>query len=181
MKAAIILSDGFEDVEAITPIDVLRRADIDVDLISLQNKDEVVSSHNIKILAEYNYSDINLLEYDAIILPGGKAYLSYLEHIDLQKDLKKINEQRKLLAAICAAPSVLATTKVLEGKRGTSFPGVKNILEDNNVIVKDEKVIVYENVITAQSMACALDFSLAILEYLKGKESKDEMKKEVIY
>lgn len=181
MKVAVIISDGFEDVEAITPIDILRRADINVDLISLQNKEEVVSFFNVKVLTDYNYSDVNLLDYDAIILPGGKAYLTYLEHLELQKDLKKLNEKGKLLAAICAGPSVLAVTKILEGKRGTSFPGAKNILEENNVVVRDERVVIDENIITAKSMACALEFSIAILEYLKGKDIAEKMKEEVVY
>lgn len=163
-KVLVLLADGFEEVEAISVVDVLRRGNIDCQMCSI--KDEYVrGTHNIIIKSDCNIKDVSPEDYDCVVLPGGLPGADNLK-IDCVKELiTKMNDNKKLIAAICAAPEILEYFNILEGKRCTSYPGF--IQDQENVdYVEDEVVVVDENIITSRGPATALAFALVILQKL---------------
>ncbi|MEM5836520.1 MAG: DJ-1/PfpI family protein [Candidatus Aenigmatarchaeota archaeon] len=176
MKILVLLADGFEEIEAITVIDVLRRAGIEVDSVGLTGG-WVTGSHNIKVMADKKISEVDIEKYDGIVLPGGsKGVENLLKSSKVKEFLEKANEKNKLIAAICAAPLVLAKYHILDKRRATIYPG----MEKEIPYPRDEKVVVDENVITSQAPGTALLFALAIVEKLLGKEKVLEIKKQLV-
>lgn len=174
MKIVLFLAEGFEEVEALTVVDVLRRADIACDTCSLEGKN-VIGSHKIKVEADKTIKDITLSEYSGLVLPGGMPGAENLRQSTFVIDaVKKFNAQKKLVAAICAAPIVLGKAEVLNSKNATSYPGYENemgfcrYLEEINV--EDD------NIITSRGPATAIYFALRLVEKLKGKEIVDKLK-----
>jgi 4-methyl-5(b-hydroxyethyl)-thiazole monophosphate biosynthesis len=174
VKAFLFLADGFEEIEAITPIDILRRAEIDIETISISNKNEVIGAHKIKLLADKLFSETNFSECDILILPGGIPGTKNLEaHQGLKSLLEKHYNQGKSIAAICAAPSILGGLGILNGKDATCYPGFEHTLIgaqlSKNNVVKSGKII------TAKGAGTALEFSLKIVEELKGSSLADKI------
>ena len=176
MKTAIVFAtDMFEDIELIAPVDILRRADIDTKIISLTKNLEITSNHNIKIKANKLFtSDISA---DAFILPGGGVLKAYLAHKELQTLILKQFEQNKLIAAICAAPSLLGHLGILKNKNVTGYPDefYRNYLKDGNI--SKNKVVADKNIITAISAASAIDFGLEIVKILDEEKYADVCEK----
>lgn len=162
MKIALILCDGFEDIEALGTKDILNRAGIEVTLFG---KTEIVrTSHNTRILSDELISD-KILTYDAIILPGGlPGAINIKNNNNIIKYLQKMNNEGKLIAAICAAPLVLKHADVLLNKKATIYPDDEfiNLLGVNYL---NEPLIVDKNIITAAGPAVTFNFAFAILEY----------------
>lgn len=166
-KVALFVENGSEELEFIAPLDVMRRANLEVDLISGNNEDYITSSHNVKILVDKKLSDIeNILDYDAIVVPGGIPGATNL------RDNKKIIEfyqtmynNDKLVAAICAAPIVLNAAGITKDHEVTSFPGYDKEIEYKSYN-HNKAVVVDNNVITAQGPAVAALFGEAIVNYL---------------
>ncbi len=166
-KVAIFIADGSEEVEAITPVDLLRRAKVDVDVVSIMDSLEITASRNVKITADKLIGDINFDEYDLLMLPGGVKGTNNLNANELLKEqLVKFNEQGKGIAAICAAPTVFAGLGLLNGK-------------DCANVIEDSKVVVNGNIITSQAMGTSVDFGLALVGYLCGEEAKEELRKNI--
>ena len=166
-KVALFVENGSEELEFIAPLDILRRANIHVDLISANNEDHITSSHDVKIIVDKKINDIdNILDYDAIVIPGGMPGSTLLR--DNNKIITVYQEMYnagKLVAAICAAPIVLSRAGILEDKEVTSYPGFDK--EINCKTYNNEKaVIVDKNVITAQGPAVAILFGYEIVNYL---------------
>lgn len=174
MKAYIFLANGFEEIEAITPIDLLRRAEIEVISISISNSKTVIGAHNISIQADALFSEINFEDADVLILPGG---MPGTKHLDAHAGLKEILEsqaiQGKLTAAICAAPSILGKMNLLEGKEAVCYPGFENQLI--GATISESKVVQSGSIITAKGAGVALQFSIKIIEHLKGKTLADRV------
>lgn len=182
MKVALLMVDGFEDVEALAPFDILQRADLDVDLISLENKDELISGKGLTIKVAKHLKDTDMNEYDAYILPGGPGYTTYSKIPELKDVLLKANEEEKLIAAICAAPSYLAEIGLLDGKEATVYPELAEVLINNDKIeYAEEELITCENVITAPGLGWAIDFTLEIIAYLISDEKADEIAESIQY
>lgn len=179
-KVALLIFNNFEEIEALFPLDLLRRANIEVDLISIDDNKNVKGSHNIIVIADKIFSEVNFEIYDGIILPGGAGYIEYKNKKELFDIVKKFEVENKLIAAICAAPSFLAINNVLKNKKATIFKGMENILVENSAIYLDEAVVIDGNIITARSIASAKDFSLEIVKYLLGQEKMYNLKKEII-
>jgi 4-methyl-5(b-hydroxyethyl)-thiazole monophosphate biosynthesis len=178
-KVLIILAEGFEEIEAITPIDLLRRAGLEVTVAGL-SKIEIEGSHRIRV-----HTDIILEEYndlpDAIILPGGTLGAKHLgESKTVSEIVKKANSEKKVVAAICAAPALaLAPAGVLNGKKATCFPG----LEENfssAVRFSEERVVEDGNIVTSRGAGTAMEFSLKLVERLSGKEKAKELKEKIL-
>ena len=177
MKGIIILVDGFEDVEALVTIDILRRSKIDVDMVSL-DKNELNTQSNNKIVVSYLLSEVNLNDYDFLVIPGGKAVFNILD-----KD-KRIDEvidyfynNKKLIATICAAPRLVAKRGYFEGHNYTSFPGcVDNDAKGNKV---NDGVVISGNFICAKAMYYSTSFALAIVEKLLGEDAKSKVLKQI--
>ncbi len=179
-KVSIFLADGFEEVEGLTVVDLLRRARIDVTMVSIMGRNKITGAHDIVVEADELYEDMDFSNMDALILPGGMPGTKYLgEHSELVKLLKSFNKDQKLIAAICAAPSVLGVNSILDGKKATSYPGFEDKLEGASFV--EEPVVKDKNIITSRGLGTAIDFSLAIIEALKDKDRAEEVAKSIIY
>lgn len=173
-KVLVILADGFEEIEAITPIDVLKRADLDVTIAGLSSK-TVSGSHGVKFQTDILLDDYKGLP-DAVILPGGLPGAKNLAESPKVRELvKKMNQEKKIVGAICAAPAlVLAPNGILNGRKATCYPGFeKNFSSEVNFSC--ERVIVDEHVITSQGPGSALEFALQLVEVLAGKEKAESL------
>lgn len=176
VKAAIFLATGYEMGEAIITIDILRRAKIDVDIVSITDELLIRSSHNVDIKAEKNIGKINFSDYKILILPGGSTGVDNLNKNEIlkQKLVEFAKNKNKLVAAICAAPQILGQLKLLDNKKVTFYPGCDVGLE--NAIKTNELVIVSDNIITGKSVGCVFQFALQIVNILLGKESEEKVK-----
>jgi 4-methyl-5(b-hydroxyethyl)-thiazole monophosphate biosynthesis len=170
------LADGFEDIEALTVVDVLRRAGIKVDTVGIIGT-VVTSRSNVRLMVDKKISDVNDEEYDGIVLPGGKIGVENLGRSSrLLEILKRMNEKGKLIAAICAAPSLLAKIGLLDNKKATIYPGMEKELPRPRA----ERVVIDSNIITSQAAGTAMEFVLAIVEKLVGKAKAIELRKHLV-
>lgn len=177
-KVLIPLASGFEEIEAVTNIDVLRRANIEVVTISLNSLD-VKGDHRIPIIADQRIDQSDIDNFDAIVLPGGMPGAGNLR--DSQKILdfvKRIYNKDGLVAAVCAAPIVLEAAGILEGKNATSYPGFGEEMPSCNY--KEKRVVKDGNIITARGPGVAMEFALTIVEYLKDKKAADDLRKAML-
>ncbi len=174
MEVLIPLADGLEEIEAITCIDVLRRAGINVTTAGL-NDHMIKGAHDIVIETDSLIRLIKNKEYDGIVLPGGLPGATNLrDNKDVIKIVKDINNKGKLVSAICAAPIVLEKAGVIANKNATSYPGFGNDMGSCNYI--EDRVVIDGNIITARGPGVALEFALKIVSYLTGEEKIDELK-----
>lgn len=170
-KALIVLSEGFEDIEAIAPIDVLNRCGVEVTIAGLK-AGPVKAAYGSTLVPDINIDQVHKV-YDAIIFPGGRNNARHLaDHPKVTKLVHEHNSAGRLVAAICAAPShVLGeAARILKGKRATGDPGFDDKLAASGAEVTHEQVTVDGNIITAMGPGAALPFALQIAEYLVGKE-----------
>ncbi|MBN1187341.1 MAG: DJ-1/PfpI family protein [Bacteroidales bacterium] len=175
----IHFAEGFEEVEALTPVDVLRRAGMEIKMISITGVLDVKGAHGIIVHTDALFEEIDYDTGDMIILPGGMPGSSNLDnHENLKEQIIKYYEQGKYIAAICAAPMVFGHLGLLKGRRATCYPGFEEHLK--RAYVTTEKVEVSENVITARGMGVAIDFSLKLVELLSGKEKAKELAEKMI-
>ncbi len=178
-KVLLFLADGFEEVEAMTPVDYLRRAGIEVDMVSIGSGLEVRGAHGIQVLANKTIDQIEENEYDGLVIPGGMPGASNLrDDKRVTGMVKNFNDKGKLVGAICAGPIVLAEAGILEGKKVTSYPGFENQL--GHSIYVEEKVVQDNNIITARGPALAVYFALKIIEYFKGKDKVGQVSKSIL-
>ena len=130
-KVLVLLATGFEEIEAITVIDILRRAEIDTTVVGLE-KEIITGSHAISIKGDKYIEDININEFDFLILPGGQPGTNNLKSNPIVIEwLQKFNQEKKNIAAICAAPTILEKAKILENVKITSYPSEKDIFDTN--------------------------------------------------
>ncbi len=168
------LADGFEEIEALATIDILRRADIPVTTVGV-DADVICGAHDICVTADMPISEFDF-DKDAlgVILPGGMPGVKNLYADENVRNAVSYCQSRKLyLCAICAAPSILGRMGVLEGKKATCFPGFEEELKGAEVT--GEKVVVDGNIITAKGAGCALDFGFAIVSQVQSKEDADRI------
>ena len=173
-KALVLLAEGFEEVEAVTPIDVLRRAGIEVTVASLGAK-QVKGAHDIIVVADTTLTEVRG-EFDALVLHGGSPGAANLAGSPEVKQLiQNYFKAGKFIAAICAAPAVvLAPTGILKGKRATCFPGCEKDFGKEVTFVKDS-VVIDGNVITSRGLGTAHAFSLAIVGKLLGPQEEKKL------
>lgn len=175
-----MLADGFEEIEALTVVDVLRRADIDIKTVSIKEDEFVVGRSNIVVKADYLIDDMDFDDEDMLILPGGMPGTLNLEtNRKVQKLIKKFADDNKWIASICAAPSILGKANYLKGINATCYPGFEKFLEGANYINK--KVVVSENFITSQGAGTAFDFAYEIVKVLKDDIEVSKLKESMIY
>lgn len=175
-KGIILLNNGFEDVEAIATIDVLRRAGITIDTFSLDDND-ILTQSGINLKSEKLYKDINTSNYDFLVIPGGGAVFKYLhKRNEVSKIISKFADNNKLVATICAAPSLVGKLGYFKNKKFTCFPGCEEGIEGKYT---GNGVEVVDNFITAKSMAYTIDFALEIVKYLLGKETAKKVEKSI--
>jgi len=166
-KAYIFLANGHEEVEALMVVDLLRRAGLTIETVSITGDKMVTSSHNVTYVADRLFEEVEGDLVDLVILPGGlPGTTNLLAFEPLMKMVCAHHEAGKLVAAICAAPSVLAELGILDGKKGTSYPGFGTKIE--NFVYAP--VVVDGNVITSRGLGAAIDFGLALIELLVDEE-----------
>lgn len=174
-KVALILADGFEIIEVMAPLDALRRGNVDVTTISIMDGDQVISGSNVMVCADKQLNDVDLLSYDMLIIPGGSLGVTNLSNCKPFMDaLTSFMNEDKLVAAICAAPTLLADLHLLKGHTATCYPGAQTNFPEG-VYQAPLGVYVDKNLITASGPGQALSFGLTILETLQGKEIAEEV------
>lgn len=179
-KIGIFMADGCEEIEGLTVVDVVRRAKMEIVMISITGKREVTSSHNVTFLADALASDIDYEELDGIVLPGGMPGTLHLGADEtVNAVIKKFAAEGKLVAAICAAPSVLGAAGILEGKNATCHPGFEEKL--TGAKTSEEEVVADGNIITSRGMGTAIPFALSIVGYFADDATVEEIKKGLVY
>jgi len=174
----VVLAEGFEEAEAVTTIDILRRGGVDVKVLGLSDID-VVGAHEILVRADGLLAEFTG-ECDGIVLPGGMPGTSHLADSQLVLDtVRRFNEQGHLCAAICAAPSVLAKAGILKGRRATCYPRFEGRL--GGAIVTSDPVVVDLNIITSRGVDTSIPFALAIVEYLTGQENARSVAQKILH
>lgn len=171
-RACVLLADGFEETEAVAVIDVLRRAEIKVEVLGVESK-KVTGSHQIVIEADALLSDRKNEKFDLVVLPGGMPGSATLrDHWGVQKLVQAQHASGGLVGAICAAPIALAKAGVLEGKNATCFPGFEEQLTAGGAKSTSTNAVVRDgNVITSRGVGTALAFGLALVEALRDREA----------
>ena len=166
-KVYVFLADGYEEIEGLTVVDLLRRAEIDTAMVSITGDLYVTGSHQIAVKADVLFEMTDFSDADMLVLPGGMPGTKNLTaHGGVDQLLKEFHAKGKKLSAICAAPSVLGSKGLLKGIEATCYPGFENTLEGADV--KEEAVVIDGSVITSKGMGTAIDFSLAIIKSLAG-------------
>lgn len=180
-KVCVFLADGFEEIEGLTVVDLLRRAGVQVTTVSITGQTTIHGAHKIDVQADEVFEEIKAYdEYDMLVLPGGMPGTLHLkEHQELGDVLKQFYTQKKYIAAICAAPIVFGKYGFLQGKKATSYPGFEEELVGAEYVT--DAVVVSDSVITSRGMGTAIPFSLALIEQLLGNEKATEIGKSIIY
>jgi len=180
MKTFIFLADGFEEIEAITTIDILRRAEIQLTTVSVSDKKEVRGAHGISVMADSLFSEADFSGNDLLCLPGGMPGTKNLDaHEGLKNLIQKQAEQGKKLAAICAAPSILGKMGLLKGKKAVCYPGFENQL--TGATLSEDAVVKADNIITAKGAGVAVQFALKLVAELKGQASADKIADDLMF
>lgn len=173
------LADGFEEIEALCPLDLCRRAGIEAKTVSITDKNSVTGSHGITVLADLNVND-TLEEFDMMVLPGGMPGTTNLgESTLVERCILTALEKNAYIAAICAAPMILGKRGLLRGKKAICFPGFEQYLDGAEL--SDEKVVLDGKILTGAGMGVSHDFGLKIVEIFNGKDAADKLCSSVLY
>lgn len=179
-KIAVFFGSGYEEIEALTVVDLCRRAGIDTQMVSVTESLLVTGSHNITVTMDSMYDDVTFNELDMIVLPGGMPGTLNLEaHTALMERVDEFNKAGRFIAAICAAPSILGHRGILEGKKACSYPGFEKHLNGADVVF--DSVVRDGHVITSRGMGCAIDFALEIISALCGEDEAKQKAESIIY
>ncbi len=179
-KAYVFFAPGFEEVEALTPVDLLRRAGVEVKLISVSDSLQVTGSHGISVLTDLLFDEAGDIEADLLVLPGGQPGTTNLKSCGrLLELLRDFDERGKKLGAICAAPTVLGKAGLLKGKKAVCYPGCEGELEGAKV--SKERVVTDGNITTSRGVGTAIPFALALIEELEGKEKAEQIRNSIVY
>ena len=169
MKVAIFLANGFEEIEALTPVDVLRRAGITVDTVGI-GCETAVGSHGIGVVCDMTDKECDFTEYCMIILPGGMPGATNLDASEfVDKAVKYAYDNGNRLAAICAAPLILGRRGMLSGRTAICYPGFEDELRGARI--SEHAIVTDGNITTAKGMGVALDFAKELLRLLKGEDT----------
>lgn len=166
----IFLDNGFEEIEAITTIDLLRRADIPLTTVSVAKQLQVVGAHNVPVIADALFDDLKFADAQMLIIPGGQHRMG--EHEGLCDLLLRHNAADKLIAAICMAPSILGDLGILEGKQATCYPGFESHLGESYL---GGLVVESKNIITAKGPGLSTEFAFTIIEKLASPDVADRV------
>lgn len=179
-QVCVFLADGFEEIEGLTVVDLLRRAGIEVTTVSITDSLTIHGAHGIDVLADKLFDEVDFEKQDMVVLPGGMpGTLNLGAHAGVKEVLEKANEAGKILAAICAAPSVLGKYGYLKGRKATSYPGFEPQLDCAEYLY--DAVVVDGNVITSRGMGTAIPFSLVLIEQLLDAETATKLGEAIIY
>ena len=173
------LADGFEEIEAACIIDVLRRAELRVVAVSINSSLAVRGAHGLVFMADEALGNLKADSFDGVVLPGGlPGATNLLADSALKAVILHLHQQKKCIAAICAAPQVLAAHGVLDTSHATCYPGVEPLMKNANML--PQGVVVDGHIITGRGIGSALDFALAIASYFKGQECAKTLRKAMV-
>ena len=174
-KVYIFLADGFEDIEGLTVVDLLRRAEIDIKTVSIKETKQIQTSHGITMLTDTTFAETDFADADMLVLPGGMPGTKYLAGYKPLTDLlTDFNSKGKKIAAICAAPSVFSGLGFLKNRKATSYPSFMEIIAGDNVVVDG-------NITTSRGLGTAVDFALSLISQLENDEKAKEIAESVVY
>lgn len=179
-KVYVFLAEGFEEIEGLTVVDLLRRAKIETEMVSIMETKQVKGSHGIEVTADCMFADRDYADASVLVLPGGMpGTLNLGNHEGLCELLKKHYGEEKMIAAICAAPSVFGQLGFLNGRIATCYPGFESKLE--GAIILSTKVAVDGNVTTSKGLGTAIDFALKLIEQLTDLNTAMEISEGIMY
>ena len=178
-KIAIFLADGFEEVEAFAPVDILRRGGLEVSMVSIMGRKTVNGSHGINTEADLLLEELDFADMDMLILPGGKQGTENLRSCTLlHEKLREFDAAGKYIAAICAAPTVFGKLGLLKGKKATCYGGMEGMLEGAEALT--DPVVVDGHIITSRGMGTSIAFGLKLLELFTDAATAENMAKAVM-
>ncbi|AYD90190.1 DJ-1/PfpI family protein [Actinomyces sp. 2119] len=181
-KVAVFIAPGLEEVEALAVVDLLFRAGIPTDMVAVSQERAVTSSHNIVLTCDRLLAETDLADYDMLVLPGGIPGTPNLRACQpLMDEVTARVQAGRPVAAICAAPSILAELGLLEGREATSNPGFTGVLAEHGARVSQDSVVVDGSIITSRGMATAVDFGLEIVRHYLGDDVVADLKTKVVY
>lgn len=175
---ACILTDGFEELEMIATVDILRRSGVNVHLYSLNDRVVLNSAHQISITNLYDFSKFDPNNYDGLFIAGGPQYLELSQNVNFLKTVKQFSTNDKYIGAICAAPTILGHLGLLKGKKYTCFSSMN---ENFGGEYLDEYFVRDGNLLTGKGPLASIEFALQFVEMLCGKEKAEEIKKGSYY
>lgn len=179
-KTAVMLADGFEEIEGLTVVDILRRGGVDTVMVSIMGKLDIVSSHNIQVKADALLEEINFDEIDMIVLPGGLKGKENLENCGpLMERVDAFHAAGKYVAAICAAPTILGHRGILKGRKACCYGGMEGELAGAEVSF--DKVSKDGHLITSRGMGTSVNFALYLLAALKGEALADDIAAKIMF
>ncbi len=180
MKNVLFLADGFEEVEALTVVDILRRGNCEIVTMSINDNKKIVGKSKIEVFEDMAFDKEVALSAEMIILPGGGLGTENIKNCEsVIEIIKDFAEKKKKISAICAAPSVLGINGVLNGFRATCYPGFEKFLVGAEIV--NSNVVCDRNIITSKGPGTAMEFALAILKELKGEECEKNVRDRLIY
>ena len=179
-KVCVFLADGFEEIEGLTVVDLLRRAGITVTTASITGQKMIHGAHGIDVQVDTRIEEVDIERQDMLVLPGGMPGTIHLgEHAGVCDAVRAFDEAGKWIAAICAAPTVFGNLGLLEGRKATCYPGMQEELASGEYLI--DSVVVSDHIITSRGMGTAIDFSLKIIEVLLGAEKAEQIGKSIVY
>ena len=179
-QVCVFLADGFEEVEALTAVDLLRRARVYVDTVSITDEYKVHGAHGINVQTEDLFDEVNFDEFDMIVLPGGMpGTTNLMNHAGARQIVTEFAQAGKPVGAICAAPTILADLGLLEGRKATCYPACEDNMK--GAVLKDTSVVVDENLITSRGVGTAIDFALELISTLVGQEMAKKIASDIVY
>lgn len=168
----VFLIDGFEEIEALATVDILRRAGLPAKTVSLTESQTVTGSHGIPVMADMMFGDVSFDEAELLVLPGGTP--AYNGHEGLKKAVRTFYDRGEKVAAICASPMVFGGLGILKGRKATCYPGFEQYLE-GATLQTEKSVVIDGNVITGRGPGLTIDFALTLVEILAGKDKRNEI------
>jgi len=179
MCVYIHLANGFEEIEAITVVDVLRRASVAVQTVSIGEEKMVTGAHGIRVEADLLFQDADYQLCEMLVFPGGMpGTLNLKEHSGLKKELIAFNENKKWIAAICAAPMILGELGILKDIEAIIYPGMEKYLIGAKIT--EQRVVQAEHIITAKGPGTAMEFALKLVELLTDERTKQSLEKDMV-
>ena len=179
-RVSVFLADGFEEIEGLTVVDILRRAGVQVDTVSVTGDRMIQGSHQIDVQADFLFEEMDFTQTDMLVPPGGMPGTKHLmEHKGLRSLLQAYDEQGQYIAAICAAPSIFGGLGFLNGRKACCYPSFEEKLEGAEVV--QDAVCVDGHVVTSRGMGTAIPFALKLAGLLCGEEKAEEVGRSIVY
>lgn len=179
-EVCVFLADGFEEIEGLTVVDLLRRAGIETRTVSIMGREEIHGAHGMDVKADTLFEKEDYADVKMLVLPGGMPGTIHLkEHKGLQELLLKYNDEKRYLAAICAAPTVFGGMGLLRGKKAICYPGMEEGLTGAEVTC--EPVVTDGHITTSRGLGTAIDFALSLIAQLRDQKCADKIAEQVVY